>query len=90
METANGITLLKFHAPWCSPCKVMAATLAQIISKFPGISVKSVDIDNDPTQAADYDVRAIPTLILLKNGAQAGRLVGAHSEKEIESFLSGA
>jgi len=85
---SNKLTLLKFWAPWCSPCRAMAPALDSVLKKFGDVRFESVNIDADPSQAAELDVRSIPTLVLLKDGEQAGRLVGAHSREEIEEFLS--
>ena len=84
----NGLVLLKFWAPWCGPCKAMAPVLESALAKFGDVRFESVNVDADPTQAAEMNIRSIPTLVLLKDGAQAGRLVGAHSQEEIETFLS--
>ena len=84
----NGLMLLKFWAPWCAPCRVMAPVLESALKKFDDVKFESINVDTDPTQAAEMNIRSIPTLVLLKDGAPAGRLVGAHSQDEIEAFLS--
>ncbi len=80
--------LMRFFAPWCSPCKAMAPALESALKSFVNIKLENVNIDQDPNRAAVMNVRSIPTLILIKNGETIGRLVGAHSQEEIEAFLS--
>lgn len=88
MENGDSMTLLKFWAPWCGPCKNMAPAVASALEKYASIELKDVNVDEDPDTATVYKVRAIPTLILLKDGSPEGRLVGARSPNEIEEFLS--
>jgi thioredoxin 1 len=66
----------------------MAPVLESALKKFNDVQFESVNVDADPSQAAELNIRSIPTLVLLKDGEQAGRLVGAHSQAEIEDFLS--
>ena len=84
----DGLVLVKFGAKWCAPCRALAPVLDSVLKKFNNIEFKNIDIDLDPTQAAEMNVRSIPTLILFKDGKPAGRLVGNHSSEEIEDFLS--
>jgi thioredoxin-like negative regulator of GroEL len=66
----------------------MAPVLESALKKFGDVRFESVNVDADPGQAAELNIRSIPTLVLVKDGAPAGRLVGAHSQEEIEAFLS--
>ena len=66
----------------------MALVLESALKKFNDVQFESVNVDADPNQAAELNIRSIPTLVLIKDGEQAGRLVGAHSQEEIEAFLS--
>jgi thioredoxin 1 len=66
----------------------MAPVLESALEKFGDVQFQSVNVDADPTKAAELNIRSIPTLVLLKDGTPAGRLVGTHSREEIEAFLS--
>lgn len=71
-------TLLKFSAPWCANCKTLSKTLESI--NLGTLTLVEVDIDTEPHTAVAYNVRALPTLILLdETGEEIRRLVGAQT-----------
>lgn len=84
----NGTTLIKFYAGWCMPCKTLANTLSKILSEFPDIQLKEVNIDDDVEQSREYKIRSIPTLVLVKDGQEIDRLVGNQSVEQLRKFLT--
>lgn len=84
------ITLIKFGAEWCGPCRAMVPILEELKSK---INIKEIDVDEvDPVVLTNYKIRNIPVLILLKDDKEVWRHVGSISkadlEKEIEKYES--
>ena len=79
--------ILYFSAAWCGPCK----TLGPIMEGLSGEIVYSkVDVDKDSELSAKYNVRNIPTLILLNEfGDEVGRKVGVQSKESILNFYNG-
>lgn len=84
----NEMTLLKFSANWCSPCKIMKKTIDSLINEFPNITIQHIDIDEDVEKSREYKVRSIPTLILLQDGQEVARLIGNHSADQVRKFLT--
>ena len=83
--------LVDFWAPWCGPCKAIAPILEELATEFEGkLQVTKVNIDENDSIAGDYSVRAIPTMILFKNGAAAAQIVGAQPKPRIEQELNNA
>ena len=80
--------LIFFSANWCSACQAMKPTVEQI-SKQMGIPLNKIDTDYDVSNRDKYRVEKIPTLILLENGKDLKRIVGAQSENQIKSFING-
>jgi len=74
---ADRPVLVDFWAAWCGPCRMVAPVLEQIADeRSEQIKITKLDVDANPISAGRYGVRAIPTLILFKNGVEAERLVG--------------
>ena len=69
--------LVDFWATWCGPCKMVGPIVAEIADEYEGkIKVGKVNVDEEPVLAMQYQVTAIPTLFVFKNGEVANKLVG--------------
>jgi thioredoxin 2 len=84
--------LLDMWAAWCGPCHMIAPVIEQLSAELAGrIRVCKLNIDESPLSAARFSVRSIPTLLVLKNGREVDRLVGALPKQEIlrrlESYI---
>lgn len=66
----NNIKVLKFSATWCTPCKLLAATLKDVEG------ITSLDIDENPELTNKYNVRSVPTLVFLKDDVEVDRSTG--------------
>lgn len=79
--------LVDFWATWCGPCYRLSPLVEELAQKHPEIDFAKVDVDRAPELAQRYQIGAIPTLLLFRDGEIAGRSVGARSMQELEDFL---
>ena len=80
--------IIDFHAEWCGPCKMMAPMMDQIKEEYDDkIKIYKIDIDKNQSLVEKYQVNAVPTIMLFKNGLLAWRVAGVPSVSEIRGQL---
>lgn len=79
--------LVDFYADWCGPCKMMAPVVEKIASENADIKVRKINIDNEEELAIKYRVVSIPTFLVIKNGEEVNRIVGAVDKAELEEAI---
>ena len=82
--------LVDFTASWCPPCRAMNPILDEIAADRDDIRIVKLNVDDNQQTAAQYQVLAIPTMILFRNGQEAKRIQGAMPKKRIEAELEPA
>ncbi len=76
--------LLDMWAEWCEPCHMLAPVIEQLSEELTGrVVVAKLNVDENPKTAGRFNVRSIPTLLLLKNGREVDRIVGVQPKIEI-------
>lgn len=90
--TKKGVFLVDFWAAWCGPCKIIAPTLNEIADTQNDFRVGKVNVDHNQQLAQKYNVRNIPTLLIFRDGKEAGRIVGVKTKrailKEVEAVMA--
>ena len=78
--------LVDFWAEWCGPCKMIAPVLDELADEYDGkVKIGKVNIDEHQGIAAEYGIRAIPTLLLFKQGQVAEQIVGLRSKRDLKA-----
>lgn len=80
--------LVDFWAVWCGPCRVVGPIVEEIADEYDGRAVVGkLDVDSNRETAVKFGIQAIPTLLLVKDGQIADRIVGAVDKNSIKSKL---
>ena len=87
---ASEPVLVDFHAQWCGPCKAMAPALDACAKELQGkVKIVKVDVDENPNITGAYSIRAMPTLIIFKNGKVLTQHTGAIvQKKKLEDWIN--
>ena len=81
-------SMVDLWAPWCQPCLMTGPWVEELGKKYDGnFKVAKMNVDENPMTPNKYGVRAIPTILLFKNGELADTIVGAVGKKNIEKAM---
>lgn len=85
------VTLIKFEADWCGPCQMMKPIVRELVEDLqkshPNFHYDEVNVDKQPELAGQYDVASIPTMVVLVNGEQVAKYIGARPKNMIKTDL---
>lgn len=84
----SGLVLVDFWAAWCGPCKAIAPKLEEIAQELQGtVRILKMDVDQNPLTPGQYGIRAIPTLILFKQGQVADQVMGNVPKEDLVALI---
>ena len=90
------LKVIDFWAGWCGPCKMLGPVFESVMNEFPegnerGVEMKKDNVDDPDSEARNFNVRSIPTIVYVKDGAEVGRTAGVQTKdailKKIEEYL---
>ena len=80
--------VVDFWAPWCGPCKAIAPILDELATELgDAVKICKVNVDNSKKIAGKYEIRAIPTILIFKEGTLADTIVGLTSKNDLKAKI---
>lgn len=80
--------LIDFWAPWCAPCRMIAPVLDELANELEGKAViAKVNVDEEPLLANAVRIRAVPTMLLFRNGKLQDVIMGVQSKQQLKRKL---
>ena len=79
--------LLDFWAPWCGPCRMVAPIVEEIANERSDIVLGKINVDEEMELAMKFGIASIPTLIVIRDGKEAAKLIGYRPKADIEKLL---
>jgi thioredoxin 1 len=76
-----------FTADWCGPCKKVRPIVEELSRDQSEVKFQIIDVDSEGELARKFEVRSIPTFILIENGQEVNRFTGAKTRKDLENFI---
>lgn len=81
--------MVDFWAPWCGPCRMVSPVMEELDKHYNGkIKFVKVNVDENPHTSMEFGIASIPTLMLVKNGKTAQKMVGFRPKADFEKILN--
>ena len=81
--------LVDFYAEWCGPCQKLGPVLEDFAQEHPEIRVVKVNVDENPDLAGRYEVKAMPSLLVIRGGQVTSRSMGLVTKEKLTEMTAG-
>ena len=82
------ITVKRYTATWCGPCKALAPIMSELQSETSGINFVTIDVDQNKEAATQDNISSVPTIIVMKDGQEMHRFTGVKPKSVILSIIN--
>ncbi|WP_124058870.1 thioredoxin [Vaginisenegalia massiliensis] len=88
-ETAQGLVVVDFWAPWCGPCRMQSPIIDELSEELDGqVEFYKMNVDEERQVPQEFGIMSIPTLIVKKDGQVVEKLIGLHDKARLNDILS--
>jgi thioredoxin 1 len=85
---SNRLVVVDCWAAWCYPCRLVAPIVEELANEYRSVALfAKLNVDDNPATAMRYSIQSIPTLLIIKDGVEVDRIVGALPKGQIEAVL---
>ena len=82
------VTVKKFSASWCGPCRALAPVMNEVKSQFSNVLFEDYDVDEASDIASKYNIRSVPTVVIERDGKELHRFAGAAAKMTYVNALN--
>ena len=86
-KTKEGVSIVKFEASWCGPCKAMTEVLNQVEKDSAGTKFFTVDADAETELVNKFGIRGIPFTLKIENGEASNSIIGVQTVERMKQFV---
>ena len=86
-KTEKGLVVVDFFATWCGPCQILGPIMEGVADELADVKVFKVDVDENESTAREFGVMSIPTIVILKDGAEIDRHVGLMNHDSLVDWV---
>ena len=87
VQNSESYWVVDFWAEWCGPCKKLAPIFEEVSKEMDDVRFGKVDMEEEQSIGTQFGVRALPTLLIIKDGEELARTSGAMPKKKLKSWI---